>query len=124
MKSRMSIFTNELEQKEEEVEVLEETVKQLKLKKGLPMEEGKADEDGWQIDSEDQQDGWEVDDLGLEDERDVPDGDDSEAKHNETEETAKLKVAARRAVNSKKKIEEELKTLNEQFDQTKTQLDE
>jgi len=120
IKSRMSIFSNELEEKEEEVEVLQETIKELKLKKGIKKED--SCEDGWQVDADNQEDGWEVDDLGLVDEEESEES--QEAQDNQTAETAKLKVAARRAVSSKKKIEEELQTINKHLAETKTQLDE
>eukprot|EP00092_Neocalanus_flemingeri_P012479 GFUD01013452.1.p1 GENE.GFUD01013452.1~~GFUD01013452.1.p1 ORF type:complete len:1885 (+),score=551.68 GFUD01013452.1:790-5655(+) len=90
LRSRISIFKNESESKEEQLEILQETLDELQNRKSNKVngnEINKSDEaDGWEVEEE----GWEVDEV------------------NEIKEVAKLRIENRKTSELKETLEKEV----------------
>jgi len=97
LKSRLSLFKNESESKEEQMEILQETIKELRSRKMASEEE-----DGWEVEGE----GW--NDKEVEEIKDI----------------AVLKVENKKIVEEKETLNNELSKMKELYNDTNTQLDE
>merc|ERR1711892_1443341 len=97
LSSRLTVFKNESESKEEQMEILQETIKELKKRKMASEEE-----DGWEVEGE----GW------------------NDKEVDEVKDVAILKIENRKIVEEKKTISNELCQLKEMFNETSGQLNE
>eukprot|EP00092_Neocalanus_flemingeri_P025250 GFUD01027382.1.p1 GENE.GFUD01027382.1~~GFUD01027382.1.p1 ORF type:complete len:1768 (+),score=522.48 GFUD01027382.1:102-5405(+) len=98
LRSRISIFKNESESKEEQLEILQETLDELQNRKSNKVngnEINKSDEtDGWEVEEE----GWEVDEV------------------NEIKEVAKLRIENRKTSELKEILEKEVTEVNSKLE--------
>jgi len=97
LSSRLTVFKNESESKEEQMEILQETIKELKKRKMASEEE-----DGWEVEGE----GW------------------NDKEVDEVKDVAILKIENRKIVEEKQTISNELCQLKEMFNETSGQLNE
>merc|ERR1719419_78679 len=102
LKSRISVFKNEAESKEEQLEILQETLDELQNRK-VGKKENPNDEDGegWDVDEE----GWEVEDM------------------NEVKELAKLRVENKKYSELKDSLQQEMADLKNKFETASVDLE-
>ena len=100
LKSRISVFKCEAESKEEQLEVLQETLDELQSRKVGAKENGESD--GWDVEEEN---GWEVEDVS------------------EIKELAKLRVENKRNKETKETLEGELGEVQSQLQTTTSDLE-
>jgi len=98
LRSRISVFKNEAESKEEQLEVLQETLDELQ-NRGNKSNNG---DNGWDV--EEEENGWDVEDI------------------NDIKETAKLRVENKRNSEMKEALERELSELKTQLDTTESDM--
>ena len=100
LRSRISVFKNEAESKEEQLEVLQETLDELQNRGNKSMSNN--GDNGWDV--EEEENGWDVEDI------------------NDIKETAKLRVENKRNKEMKEALERELSELKTQLDTTESDM--
>jgi len=103
LKSRIAVFKNEAESKEEQLEVLQETLDELHNRSGNKSVTNGDSGNGWDVEVEDN--GWEVEDI------------------EQVKELARLKVENKRNVELKDAMEKELSDLQKQLETTSTEME-
>ena len=103
LKSRIAVFKNEAESKEEQLEVLQETLDELHNRSGNKSVTNGDSGNGWDVEVEDN--GWEVEDI------------------EQVIELARLKVENKRNVELKDAMEKELSDLQKQLETTSTEME-
>ena len=103
LKSRIAVFKNEAESKEEQLEVLQETLDELHNRSGNKSVTNGDSGNGWDVEEEDN--GWEVEDI------------------EQVKELARLKVENKRNVELKDAMEKELSDLQKQLETTSTEME-
>ena len=98
LRSRISVFKNEAESKEEQLEVLQETLDELHNRSN----KSNNGDNGWDV--EEEENGWDVEDI------------------NDIKETAKLRVENKRNSEMKEALERELSELKTQLDTTESDM--
>ena len=102
LKSRISVFKFEAESKEEQLEVLQETLDELQSRKVAGGARENGESDGWDVEEEN---GWEVEDV------------------NEIKELAKLRVESKRNKETKESLERELGEVQSELESTTSDLE-
>merc|ERR1719507_1930598 len=98
-KSRMLLFKNEAESKEEQVEILQETLEELQQRKKNG-KEAESKENGWDDESAD---GWEVEEVA------------------EAKEIATLKIESKKAVEARDALQEEVSSVRARLEEVESE---
>ena len=101
LKSRISVFKNEADSKEEQLEVLQETLDELQNRGNKGM--SKNGDNGWDV--EDEENGWDVEDI------------------NDIRETAQLRVENKKNKEMKETLENELSELKSKLANSESDLE-
>merc|ERR1719431_2279822 len=102
LRSRISVFKNESESKEEQLEILQETLDELQNRKTSKKDDNQNDDqDGWEVEEE----GWEVDEI------------------NEIKEVAKLRIENKKNFEQKEALEKEVIEFKSKLDTASMDLD-
>merc|ERR1711892_1220619 len=102
LRSRISVFKNESESKEEQLEILQETLDELQNRKSNKKETEETDDaDGWEVEEE----GWGVEEV------------------NEIKEVARLRIENKKNSELKEALEREVTEIKSQLDSASNDLD-
>merc|ERR1711963_1158573 len=102
-KSRMLLFKNEAGSKEEQLEILQETLEELQQRKSHKKSEN-GDENGW---DDDATDGWEVEDVA----KDVA----------EAKEVATLRVESKKAAEARDALQEQVTKIQARLEEVESE---
>merc|ERR1711970_728714 len=101
LRSRISVFKNESESKEEQLEILQETLDELQNRKTSKKDtDVNEDANGWEV----EEDGWEVDEI------------------NEVKEVARLRIENKKNCEQKERLTKEMIEMKSKLDTASTDL--
>ena len=103
LRSRISVFKNEAESKEEQLEVLQETLDELQNRSNRSVTNNGDSGNGWDV--EEEENGWDVDNI------------------DDIKEMARLKVESKKNLEMKEALEKELFVLREKLETTSADME-